>query len=381
MSENSLSTTVALAVQAGVVPLLAGPPGTGKSATVAAVARALGYELIVIRPAQIEPADLTGYPVADPAAQRLRFLPGSWFGRAERCPTIVFLDELYAAAPSQQNACGGVTFDRMAGELRVPEHTRFVMAGNPPTASGGGADVGTELIAMLANRCAHLDAPPAPVGEYVRGLTTGWPTPSVPRVDPDALAAQLPVVLAELGSFLTRRPELAYALPKESADQSRPWPSYRSWELAARCLAASRVAHEPAAGALLAAGLVGVGPASEFVAYLQTLDLPDPRQVRAGVVPCPVDPTRADRTRVTLDAVVAATIADAAARPAERETLIRQTVAVLVAVASGGRPDLVGKAAHQLDRLCGGARPAELAALFRQLAPTLATATGASGVR
>jgi hypothetical protein len=66
-------------------------------------------------------------------------------------------------------------------------------------------------------------------------------------------------------------------LPKTDAEAGKPWPSPRSWHMAARLMAATKAANAGKDCEIaLVAGCVGEGVGIEFLNWRNALDLPDP---------------------------------------------------------------------------------------------------------
>ena len=193
--------------------------------------------------------------------------------------------------------------ERSVGDLALPAEVRVVAAANPPEQAADGWD----LSPPLANRFCHLDWVADP-GALARGLVGGWPVPGGVVLPPGA-DVQSAVARGVLSAFISARPHLALALPDTTA-AGRAWPSPRSWELAARLWAAAGAAEvSPEAASSLVAGCVGTGPALEFLAWVEGLDLPDPEAVLAA--PGAFDlPERGDRALAVLCAVAAAVAAE-----------------------------------------------------------------------
>ncbi|MGH9224586.1 MAG: AAA family ATPase [Acidimicrobiales bacterium] len=310
---GELTTAVSalgVAVAARVPVLLWGPPGTGKTATVRALGEAMGWPCETVIAAIREPSDFAGLPVIDrgePARGRVVFAPPRW---AERLAVagrgLLFLDEISTAPPAVQAALLRVVLERTVGDLALPADVAVVAAANPPEQAADGWD----LSAPLANRFCHLDWPVdsrAVRDGFVRGFTTPAPPPLAPGWH-DAIPAQRAVVAA----FLTARPTLTCAVPDNAAQSGRGWPSPRSWDMAARLMAACRNAGPPRPSgdveAALVEGAVGEGAGSEFLVWLVEADLPDPEAVLADPSSFTL-PDRPDRALAALSAVTAAVIA------------------------------------------------------------------------
>lgn len=126
-------------LRAGLVPMLKGPPGIGKSAIVRSVANTLKLHLIDFRAAQKTPEDFGGYPAADLAAQRLTFLPIDEIPLDDAvlppgCDGwLLFLDEINSAPQDVQAALYKLVLDRMIGQRHLHPAVRICCAGNLDT--------------------------------------------------------------------------------------------------------------------------------------------------------------------------------------------------------------------------------------------------------
>src|SRR5208337_2660930 len=176
--------------------------------------------------------------------------------------------------PAGQAALLRVVLERAVGDLTLPDAVAVVAAANPPEQAADGWD----LSAPLANRLCHLawQTDPRSVAD---GLAGGWAAPVVP-VLPDGWQADEILCRGLVAAFLHVRPALACAPPSDAASAGRGWPSPRTWEMAARLMAAAGASGtgDEARSALIM-GAVGEGAGVEFLAWLVEMDLPDPEQV------------------------------------------------------------------------------------------------------
>ena len=140
-------------------------------------------------------------------------------------------------------------------------------------------------------------------------------------------------------SFLATRPALVCEVP-DSAAASRGWPSPRSWERLAECLAiADTAGASDEVRLLVASALVGDGAAAEYLSYLRNLDLPDPAELLAHPAGFG-ELQRSDQQLAALDAVVAAA--------AEDPKRWRDAFRVCIVAAGCGAPDIAASAATRL---------------------------------
>lgn len=298
---NASVASLSITIQAGVPVLAWGPPGVGKTATVTAVAESLNLPLEVVLASIREPADFSGLPVVRESGVVME--APAWARRLYQSGRgILFLDEISTAPPAVQAALLRVVLDRVVGDLPLPTGVSVVAAANPPEQAAGGWD----LSAPLANRFCHLSWSLDTVA-WIDGMIQGWSTPSVPRL-PDGWQGFIPASRALVASFIRHRPHLLLQVPQSEEQSGKAWPSPRSWDMAARLLAACDAAQagEDIAAALVA-GCVGEGAGLEFLAWRKALDLPDPELVLAHPDRFQV-PVRGDQAFAVLTAVVSAVV-------------------------------------------------------------------------
>ncbi|WIM93567.1 MoxR family ATPase [Actinoplanes oblitus] len=322
-----------LAVAADLPVLLWGDPGIGKTAALNQLADSLDLPLTTVIASVHEPTDFSGLPVlgADPAVQGVPMAPPDWAVRlAASGRGLLFLDELSTAPPAVQAALLRLVLERRVGALTLPPGVRIVAAANPR----GSAANGWELSAPLANRFVHLQ------WTYdhevvVRGLGGTWPRTTLPRLDPERLAASVAYARRAVCELLTARPKLVHQLPSSETKRGGAWPSPRTWDMAVRLIAfgtAAGTSREVLS--MLVRGVVGDGPGLELLAGLDRLDLPDPEELLADPSAA-VLPERGDLRQVVLEGVV-----EAVRRHADRDRW-EAAWAILVRALADGAPDLL----------------------------------------
>ncbi len=305
--QSAVVEALALAVTARVPVLLWGAPGTGKTSVVHALAAALGLPAETVIASIREPSDFAGLPVVsrDEGEAHVDFAPPGWARRLSAAGQgLLFFDEISTAPPAVQAALLRVVLERTVGDLVLPDGVSVVAAANPPEQAASG----WELSAPLANRFCHLDW--TVDGRLVAdGLSGGWPSPPVPDL-PDGWDRAVGITRSWVGGFIRVRPTLAVAVPEDAAAGGRAWPSPRTWDMAARLLAAAEAAgSDDLVRSLLVRGAVGQGPGIELLTWLVEADLPDPEVVLA-------DPgafilsERGDRAFAALSSIAAAVAAD-----------------------------------------------------------------------
>lgn len=298
VSTDVAGAALALAARAGVPVLLWGSPGTGKTSAVRDLAEALGWPCEVVIASLREPSDFAGLPVV--VDGEVRFAPPTWARRlAAVGHGLLFLDELTTAPPAVQAALLRVVLERVVGDLALPDDVAVVAAANPP---GEAAD-GWDLAPPLANRFCHVDWDVDPRA-WASGLELGFPVPAT-AVLPADWTRSLPAARSLVATFVRARPELALVPPLAAAEAGRAWPSPRTWDMASRLWAAAAAAGvaRPVASRLVT-GAVGDGAGSEFLAWVDELDLPDPEAVLADPASFEL-PDRPDRAHAALGAIAA----------------------------------------------------------------------------
>ncbi|MEV4575334.1 ATP-binding protein [Nonomuraea jabiensis] len=354
-SQSAVREAVAVAVAANLPVILWGAPGTGKTSSVLALGARLGLPVEVVVGSIREPSDFSGLPVLRDGGTW--FAPPRWAERlAEAGHGLLFLDELTTAPPAVQAAMLRVVLERTVGDLTLPDEVRIVAAANPPDQAADGWD----LSAPLANRLIHLHWQ-VEAADIAEGFATGFAVPEpAPAPGPEAVARARALV----GAFLRVRPELVLAVPDSPERAGRGWPSPRSWEMAARAVAACEGGK--ADGEVLAElvlGAVGEAAGFELISWLRDLDLPDPQTLLTD--PHAPLPTRVDRLYAVLGAVVSHVLADGSPQAWEQAWTV-------VARVARTAPDVAAGAARSLAR--GRPAGAALPHTMLELAPILRSA-------
>lgn len=298
---GTAATDLSIAIQARTPVLAWGPPGIGKTSTIAGIAMTLSLPCEIVIASIREPSDFSGLPVIREDGVKME--PPAWARRLYQSGKgILFLDEISTAPPAVQAALLRVVLDRVVGDLALPDGISIVAAANPPEQAAGGWD----LSAPLANRFCHLSWSLDTQG-WIEGMIQGWPVPSVPRL-PDGWEVGIPASRALVAAFIRHRPHLLLQVPESEEQAGKAWPSPRSWDMASRLLAACDAAKAgDDVAASLVAGCVGDGAAMEFLAWRRDLDLPDPEAVLANPSGFRV-PDRGDQAFAILTAVVSAAV-------------------------------------------------------------------------
>jgi len=218
--------------------MLHGGPGVGKTQIVQQLAAELGARLFDLRLTTIEPQDLRGLPYYDHDSRKTLWYRPEDLPDDPATPSVLFLDELTAAAPHLQPAVYGLLQERRVGPHRLPDSVFLVAAGN--TVEDGA--IAYEMGSALSDRLVHL---------HVQASATDW-------LENYAVPQGLhPAVVA----FVRTRPDLlettAQTLDRGEMIAATP----RSWERVSRVLQA---VPDRRLRRMMIAGTVGEAIAAEF---------------------------------------------------------------------------------------------------------------------
>jgi len=283
--------------------LLWGDPGTGKTARLAAFAAEAGFRFFPVVLSHYDPMELHGIVHVD--QHRVHRAMPDWAGPEVFDPQIdslIFLDELSTATPSQQAAALKIiSSERELGGRKLSPRCRIIAAANPPESAAGGQ----ELAPPTANRFVHVQVT-EDVDDFCANFPSLWRGAGsgielLPAPSEDELARARSLVAA----FIKRRPALLTAKPADPVAAGGPWPSKRTWELCSRLIAGERDNERVLAAA---AATVGEAAAVELAAFIREAELPDPEDILADPESAPL-PERGDILYAAVSAAAAAAIA------------------------------------------------------------------------
>jgi hypothetical protein len=306
---------------------IVGQPGTAKTDIIRQVANKSGLPVVVVLASLRDPTDFLGLPVARPDGS-VGYAPPDWAvevaaaGRA-----VVFFDEINTASPAVQAALLRVVLDRVVGSFQLPPGVRILAAQNGVDEAAGGYDVAMPL----ANRFGTLADWSGPTTEaWCSWLLGESLTDGASEVADDASQIESRVLstwteaystaAAVVSTFMTRKPSLLHSQPPAGSPQaSLPWPSRRTWAMATRALAASRIHTLTETDTDRYVGsFVGLAAVSELRSFMANLDLPDPAALLDGKIVWKHDKDRLDRTMAVLSSCAGILIPKDAPRRQER---------------------------------------------------------------
>jgi len=281
-----------------VVPALAeGFCGEGKTSIAHALCKALNRRWVLLIASQCAPEDIGGMPAPDNKSGTTRMLAPYWFQDVRESGGFLFADEMTTPVASVRAPLLSVFSEYRVGEHHMHPDTIVCGAFNPAEL----APNGSPLEPAMANRFFHWQfqmnraAWHAGLVDPVAPLQWEAPVfPVVPTNWRDYLGIWAPLV----SEFLRNHDGLYTAMPK---DGELAFPSYRTWTMAIRCLAAAQ-----AAGAemhsnnlivrKMVAGCVGDTAAHEFCHYKQARDLVNIDDLLDGTVVFQHNESRPDVT-------------------------------------------------------------------------------------
>ncbi len=252
------------AVAAQIPVFFTGTPGIGKSSLMKQVAAQLGLTYVEVRPAQMEPIDVRGLPHFDDTLREdgrrttLWSMP-DFLAAVNEGPSLLNIEELPNATQSVQSAFLQLTDgNRSLGGFRLRDDVCVVATGNRVEDRAGAG----RLISSLYDRFMLIEVEIDP-REWQE-----WASDN--DIDPDVTA------------FIKFRPELLSKFdPKKTIS-----PTPRSWERVSLLLP-----HIPKDGRAVLfgalTGLVGEGPASEFIAF-KDINVPDPEGILKNPTTAPI---------------------------------------------------------------------------------------------
>ncbi len=150
--------------RAGLVPMLHGSPGVGKSACLKAIAEKYKLELVDIRLSQVDPTDLMGLPMREKDSVKAEYVPLNTFPLAgEAKPAgkrgwLLFLDEINSAPRSIQAAAYRLVLDREVGIHKLHKDVYIACAGNLVTDKAITVNMGTAMQSRLTHLIIRSDA-------------------------------------------------------------------------------------------------------------------------------------------------------------------------------------------------------------------------------
>lgn len=356
LPEGALEMAVALSTPNprggwGIPVLLWGPPGSGKTSFVEALAQDT-FPVYTLIASLHDPTDFNGMPYFREG--RTVFLPPQWvdiFKEAQE--GILFLDELTTAPPAVQSALLRLILERQVGSYQLPAGVRIVAAANPVEQTIGGWEPST----ALANRFLHLHWK-MDVHTYVEALRHGFGKVALTdlKIDPEMHQKCLNVWKMRLSDFLERHPDYFY-LPPEGGEYA--YPTLRTWDYALHLMAtcelfnlltgsekSNKATENPRIVFRILRGTVGSAAAIAFLHFLKIFQIHLPENLLEGSekLSLPLNP---DELSITFQGMIRLL-----RRPIMRNNTFRDRLErflqIAIEVADKGQGDVIFPYLHDL---------------------------------
>lgn len=257
-------------IRAGLVPMLYGSPGMGKSTIIHQIAKDFNLLVIDLRLSQCDPTDLNGFPKLN--GERGTYATMDTFPlESDPIPEgysgwMLFLDEFNGADNAVQKASYKLVLDRMAGMKNLHKRVVIVAAGNSETDNALVECMGT----AMQSRLVHI--------ELAMDVTQWLDWAATHNID------------HHITSYINFKPGQLHAFDPDHSDKTFPCP--RTWEFVDKAL---KVADPNDPDMLpLIAGIVSEGAAREFIAFRKIYkDLPQISDVIASpdLIAIPTEPS------------------------------------------------------------------------------------------
>lgn len=235
------------AILAGLVPMLHGSPGIGKSDIAHGVAATLNLKLIDIRLGQCDPTDLNGFPAKSADGKNSTYLPMDTFPlEGADIPTgfdgwLIMYDELPGASKAVQDAAYKILLDRMVGQHKLHSKVYQMAAGNLSTDKA----IVNKMSTALQSRMCHLKLKVSPTDWFEWAISN--------NLDHRVI------------SFLQFKPEELYNFDPDHKQFTFPCP--RTWEFTSKLVKNwPQITYDKLP---LVAGTISEGSAREFFTYCE----------------------------------------------------------------------------------------------------------------
>ena len=169
-SIGSVTPIVKVLLKAGVIPLLIGKPGIGKSSLTQAIAKSSKLKVIDVRLADYDPTDINGFPMIDQERKKAAYFPLDVFPTdQDEIPLdpldgkpyngwLLILDEITNCSPAVQSACYKLMLDRAVGQHKLHPKVHIIAAGNGVEDGATAQPMSSAMVSRVAILHVHLDS-------------------------------------------------------------------------------------------------------------------------------------------------------------------------------------------------------------------------------
>lgn len=161
LNSRDLATAIKIDIETGIVPMIKGSPGIGKSALIKGIGKEADLLTTVQHMSMMEPTDVNGYP--DVGGEFARFKTFENFPTEDmKVPPntngwLLFLDEINSASIETQAACYSLILDRKVGSKKLHPQCYIVAAGNKKTDNAIVNTTSSAMTSRLVNYEMYLD--------------------------------------------------------------------------------------------------------------------------------------------------------------------------------------------------------------------------------
>lgn len=271
VSLRNAKTLITDVLEAGLVPMVVGSPGIGKSAIGRLLSKELNLELIDHRLSTSEPQDLSGMPnIVDDRAYMVPFTDIFPIEGAEipkgKDGWMLLLDEATSMSRDVAAAAYKLILDRQVGQYNLHQNCVVVCMGNRKQDNAIVNDLGT----ALQRRVIHIEVTPN-FKEWLEDV-------AIPKGFDTRVIA-----------YLANQPSKLCDFDPKHKEQTFPCPA--TWEMMSKLIKDKEIMDSKAA---LYAGTVGMSTGLQFMNFCKLKEeLPDMDLVRKDPMntPIPADPS------------------------------------------------------------------------------------------
>lgn len=266
---SQVKESVRRSIEADTPVMLWGPPGIGKSESMAQLAEEMDYRFIDIRLSQMDAVDLRGIPHVDKATGRTNWaIPTMWPDEDDETPTLIMFDEINHATSATLSAAFQAIQERRIGEYKFPKAVRIVAAANEER--DGGA-VTKRMPPPLNNRFTHFYAGSSHE-DWIKWAVANGVDPMVTgfiRFSPDSLNEFIAHSNTE-----EERARVSEVRKRHAFATPRSWAAVNRYIRGATDGSTGKIDLDPIRASIL--GTVGTDQATKFNGYIKYyMDMPD----------------------------------------------------------------------------------------------------------